>query len=127
MQLKYATGFLAFCTLSAVAGPLTKRRELDVWVPNITSPTSDTVWHIGDRVNVTWDTSDAPVQISNGASVLLNVHGRPAEDVPKLAQDFDLRAGFVEVTVPDVSPGTDYSITLFGDSGNTGENFAIVA
>lgn len=29
-----------------------------------------------------------------------------------LAQDFDLRAGYVEVTVPeDLEPGNDYSIT----------------
>lgn len=28
-----------------------------------------------------------------------------------LAQDFDLRAGWVTVTVPDVTPGNDYQIT----------------
>ena len=59
-----------------------------------------------------------------------------------LAHDFDLRAGRVEVTVPDLITSTNYSIVckcgflrckawlltgiaVFGDSGNWGETFTI--
>ncbi|THV03959.1 hypothetical protein K435DRAFT_747168 [Dendrothele bispora CBS 962.96] len=143
MQLKNTAAFLAFFATAVVSKPLDKRRVLDVWSPKITSPTTGTVWEIGNKVNVTWctiyfhyftvpvlpifhrDTSNAPALISNAASVVLLVNDRPA-DVPTLAQGFDLRSGFVEVIVPDVTPGIDYSITLFGDSGNVGEKFAIV-
>ncbi|KIY50726.1 hypothetical protein FISHEDRAFT_26740, partial [Fistulina hepatica ATCC 64428] len=96
---------------------------LDVWVPEITSPTSDTVWTSGEVVNVTWDTSDAPSEISNGALVTLdkNMYGTGII----LAQNFDLRTGYVEITVPEVITDTDYEITLFGDSGNISDNFTI--
>ncbi|KAK7467639.1 hypothetical protein VKT23_004693 [Stygiomarasmius scandens] len=132
MQLKHVAGFLALFTVSAISSPINIKREaLDVWSPTITSPTTSTVWEIGTQVKVTWyrsatDTSDAPASISNGASVVLLVHDRPA-DVPKLAEGFNLRAGSVEVTVPDVTPGSDYSIQLFGDSGNVSDKFTIKA
>ncbi|KAK7455111.1 hypothetical protein VKT23_010982 [Stygiomarasmius scandens] len=127
MQLKHVAGFLALFTVSAISSPINiKRDALDVWSPTITSPTTSTVWEIGTQVKVTWDTSDAPASISNGASVVLLVHDRPA-DVPKLAEGFNLRAGSVEVTVPDVTPGSDYSIQLFGDSGNVSDKFTIKA
>jgi hypothetical protein len=35
-----------------------------------------------------------------------------------LAQGFDLRTGRTQITVPDLLSGTNYSIVLFGDSGN---------
>ncbi|THV03964.1 hypothetical protein K435DRAFT_774613, partial [Dendrothele bispora CBS 962.96] len=42
-----------------------------------------------------------------------------------LAEGFDLRAGFVTVVVPNVPAGDDYTITLFGDSGNISDEFSI--
>ncbi|KAI4525589.1 hypothetical protein K525DRAFT_261036 [Schizophyllum commune Loenen D] len=93
----------------------------DVWSPHILTPNAGTVWVIGQSVNVTWDTSDAPPVISNGASVVLRKEVLPLT----LIDDFDLRAGFVTVTVPNVAPANDYSIVLFGDSGNDSEDFTI--
>ncbi|KAF9261186.1 hypothetical protein L218DRAFT_961661 [Marasmius fiardii PR-910] len=112
---------LAFAFVSN-AIPITQR---DVYVPRITSPNASTVWTAGSKVNVTWDTSDAPAQIGNRASVELH-KASPFANLGKLVQDFDLRAGFVEVTVPNVQPASDYSITLFGDSGNISPLFSIV-
>ncbi|KAG6908312.1 hypothetical protein DXG01_005348 [Tephrocybe rancida] len=42
-----------------------------------------------------------------------------------LAQNFKLRVGKVEITVPSVPPRDDYIIVLFGDSGNSSPAFAI--
>ncbi|KAF9258479.1 hypothetical protein L218DRAFT_1064795 [Marasmius fiardii PR-910] len=111
---------LAFSFVSN-AIPIIQR---DVYVPRITSPDASTIWTAGSKVNVTWDSSDAPGQIGNRASVELRKTS-PFMNLGKLAQDFDLRAGFVEITVPNVQPASDYSITLFGDSGNQGERFTI--
>ncbi|PSR70951.1 hypothetical protein PHLCEN_2v13173 [Hermanssonia centrifuga] len=37
----------------------------DVFVPPVTYPHAGTVWKIGQRHNVTWDTAGAPVNITN--------------------------------------------------------------
>lgn len=42
-----------------------------------------------------------------------------------LAEGFDIRLGRFEITVPWVVQGDDYSLVLFGDSGNWSENFTI--
>ncbi|KAG6844712.1 hypothetical protein H0H87_004435 [Tephrocybe sp. NHM501043] len=42
-----------------------------------------------------------------------------------LAENFKLRVGQVEITVPSVTPRDDYIIVLFGDSGNASPAFAI--
>ncbi|KAF8883433.1 hypothetical protein BD779DRAFT_871489 [Infundibulicybe gibba] len=61
--------FAVLSTLSLVAAaPVTVR---DVFVPPITSPKAGDVWVVGQTVEVTWDTSNAPVNISNGSSVVL--------------------------------------------------------
>ncbi|KAJ8092642.1 hypothetical protein AAF712_005839 [Marasmius tenuissimus] len=97
----------------------------DVWNPRITSPTAGAEWVSGSTVTVTWDTSDAPELISNGGAVRLNKAGWGGQYL-KESRSFDLRSGSVDVVVPDVEPGTDYSITLFGDSGNMSGDFTIV-
>ncbi|KAG7092984.1 hypothetical protein E1B28_009283 [Marasmius oreades] len=112
--------------ISAFVSNATPIIQRDVYVPHITSPNTSTIWTVGSMVNVTWDTSDAPTQIGNRASVQLN-EGADFSNLGKLAQDFDLRAGFVEVKVPNVDPASEYSITLFGDSGNRSPLFSIVA
>ncbi|KAK7467645.1 hypothetical protein VKT23_004698 [Stygiomarasmius scandens] len=122
----FATALAAF-TATSVNGLTipTARNVLDVFVPTITSPVTGTVWTIGTAVNVTWDTSNAPENISNGAAVLLRKAGAPFQN-DFLAEGFDLRAGFVTIVVPDVPAGDDYAITLFGDSGNISDEFSIV-
>ncbi|EEB92329.1 hypothetical protein MPER_09179 [Moniliophthora perniciosa FA553] len=137
---------IAATVSSVTASPLQARKALDVWAPTILSPNASTVWVVGTTVNVTWrvsqilhslvllmrpvfnrDTSNAPVNISNGAAVLLN-KGDPPKQVQYLKdfRSFDLRSGWVEVSVPNVEPDTDYFITLFGDSGNWSDKFEIV-
>ncbi|EKM51856.1 uncharacterized protein PHACADRAFT_262238 [Phanerochaete carnosa HHB-10118-sp] len=110
--------FLA--TVASVAA-----HPLDVWDPKIITPNSYTVWAPGGTYNVTWDTSDAPASISEGSEVVLAKSG-VLDSANPLAQGFDLRAGWVPVTIPaSTIPGSDYSIVLFGDSGNASPEFAI--
>lgn len=49
-------------------------KKRDVFDPTIISPNAQTTWTVGQQVNVTWDTSDAPEQISNGSLVTLDVN-----------------------------------------------------
>ncbi|KAK7034708.1 hypothetical protein VNI00_012115 [Paramarasmius palmivorus] len=89
----------------------------DTWSPRIIEPNAWTTWVSGTRVNVTWDTSNAPERISSGS----------AGPTVFLARGFDLRQGWVEVTVPWVEPSGDYTITLFGSSDNRSPYFYIAA
>ncbi|EKM56246.1 uncharacterized protein PHACADRAFT_253270 [Phanerochaete carnosa HHB-10118-sp] len=101
------------------AAPLEKR---DVYSPPVLYPHTGTVWYSGQTHNVTWDNSNPPTSISNRAFILLRQGNSELPVV--LAHDFDLRAGRVEVEVPDVITG-NFSIVLFGDSGNWSEDFLI--
>ncbi|KAF8077668.1 hypothetical protein FPV67DRAFT_7029 [Lyophyllum atratum] len=118
----FATVALSF--VSVVSGAaVAPRAVLDVFVPTITSPTADTIWTMGAVETVTWETNNAPVNISNGASVYLKDYGT-------LVKGFDLRSGSVNVTVPYlwksmVNPDTPQRIILFGDSGNESADFKI--
>lgn len=121
--------FKSFITVTFFAYSLAiaPRATLDVWAPTILEPDASTIWQIGKCENVTWsvviytanndlsetdiiirDTSNAPVNISNGSGVLLSDVNRKKSWV--LASDFDLRAGSVKVEVPSVTPG-DYFVT----------------
>ncbi|KAF8888352.1 hypothetical protein BD779DRAFT_1440189 [Infundibulicybe gibba] len=112
--------FAVLSTLSLVAAvPVTAR---DIFDPTITSPKAGDVWVVGQTVEVTWDTSNAPVDISNASSVWLRKGTSTL-----LAQGFDLRSGSVSVVVPSLVPGDDYHIILFGDSGNVSPAFSIVS
>ncbi|KAJ8092599.1 hypothetical protein PM082_006924 [Marasmius tenuissimus] len=133
MQFKASAlaSVLAFFATSSAASPLEARKTLDVWSPRIIAPDASIVWVVGEKFNVTWDTSDAPKQISNGAAVLLRKNDTTApveEPWLKPFQSFNLTDGWVEITVPsDAKPDTDYQITLFGDSGNWSKKFEIKA
>ncbi|GJE98417.1 GPI anchored serine-threonine rich family protein [Phanerochaete sordida] len=112
-----------FAALVAASGAAA--RVLDVWDPAITSPTAESVWHAGGTYNVTWETADAPASISEGSRVVLSKDFYEDYYNP-LAQGFDLRAGWVTVTIPPTTvPGDDYQIVLFGDSGNYSPTFSI--
>ncbi|GJE91589.1 hypothetical protein PsYK624_077390 [Phanerochaete sordida] len=102
----------------------------DVWSPKITSPTGKTVWIAGTNVTVTWDTSNQPADITNPVGKVLLGHVEDGTDEHldvdhPLADGFDIRAGKVQVTVPNVSPGSDYIIVVMGDSGNKSPTFTI--
>ncbi|KAI0313845.1 hypothetical protein OF83DRAFT_495507 [Amylostereum chailletii] len=147
--MKFTTAFsalalaIASTTSFVAAAPIEAR---DIWDPKVLYPHSGTVWKTGSYHNVTWDTSNPPPQVSNGAAVYLRKGPSTFIDQP-LAQGFDLHTGHVEVQVPtNLTAGTDYrivcaclisfssehrrthsgSFTVFGDSGNWGPEFTIV-
>ncbi|ESK95823.1 hypothetical protein Moror_12435 [Moniliophthora roreri MCA 2997] len=126
-----ASFHVSLCFLLAVvfvlvtSAPLAKR---DVFVPPVLYPHAETVWRVGDLHNVTWDTSNPPAQITNqNGSIVLAKNGRLLLNNPGyLAKGFPILNGRQEIQVPNVEPGDDYTIVVFGDSGNHGERFTIV-
>ncbi|KAG6874768.1 hypothetical protein C0992_006627, partial [Termitomyces sp. T32_za158] len=106
MHAKILLTALTSSLLSLASGAaINARAALDVFDPHILTPNNSTIWVVGSVETVTWDTSDAPENISNGAMVVL----KPAESLTpqyELVKGFDLRAGIVNVTIPDdISPG----------------------
>ncbi|KAF9499040.1 hypothetical protein BDN71DRAFT_1442528 [Pleurotus eryngii] len=105
--------------------------QRDVFNPPITSPDANTVWRVGDKVNVTWNTSDIPPdsQITNPIGrVVLGFETSESLNLmidSPLAQDFLLKDGQVTITVPNVPPRNNYIVVVFGDSGNTSPQFRI--
>ncbi|KIY63615.1 hypothetical protein CYLTODRAFT_446504 [Cylindrobasidium torrendii FP15055 ss-10] len=100
---------------------------LDIWTPTITNPTTATVWTVGQTVEVTWATDDAPENVSNGGEVVLGKGTNFLYNV--IVDHFDLKAanGAITITVPEVEAGDDYFVVLFGDSGNASDKFTIEA
>ncbi|KAG6814589.1 hypothetical protein H0H92_000118 [Tricholoma furcatifolium] len=125
MQAKIVLAVLASSMLSVVSGAAVHVR--DIFDPTIISPNSATTWVVGVVETVTWhvsqlistvpkglmisfrDTSNAPVNISNLAKVVLHSAEGPLTNGDTLATGFDLRTGNISVTVPsDVTPGSYY-------------------
>ncbi|KAJ8080420.1 hypothetical protein PM082_017253 [Marasmius tenuissimus] len=104
------------------SAPLAPR---DVFVPPVTYPHRGVVWYSGQRYNVTWDVSNPPKQITNLRGAVVLAKNRRLLLDHYLADGFDIRDGIVEVKVPNVSTGDDYSVVVFGDSGNFGQTFSI--
>jgi hypothetical protein len=97
---------------------------LDVYTPRVTYPTTGTVWYVGKKYRVTWDTSNPPTDISNKkGEIHLRQDGATSEDA--LASGFDILLGSFEITVPHVENGDDYQIVLMGDSGDWSKKFTI--
>ncbi|KAI0269930.1 hypothetical protein BC834DRAFT_819748 [Gloeopeniophorella convolvens] len=110
----------------AQAVPFAKRIVVD---PHVTSPARGTVWNVGDKVNVTWDTADIPPPGNFTGQLILGFQMSDSENLDldhPLASNFSLSAGQVEISVPDVAPRTNYIVVLFGDSGNASPQFTIV-
>ena len=132
---------LAISSSLPVQGAVSHRALDDVWNPTILHPTTGDVWYVTRPQNVTWDTSNAPASISNEGKVLLAQNGVVIPSGPgssgecpvlltckrgselmiacfwgmigePLAQGFDLRAGFVTVTCPVVTPDDNYEIVV---------------
>jgi len=129
MMFAFTILCVSFLVSLVHAGPLTMR---DVFSPHITSPDAKSVWPVGTTQTVTWETKDIPPdsQLTNPNGKVVLGHLGPTGglnlqlDNP-LAQDFKLRLGQVQITVPTVPPRDDYIIVLFGDSGNASPAFAI--
>ncbi|KAJ7625735.1 hypothetical protein FB45DRAFT_1030071 [Roridomyces roridus] len=119
--LAATAAFVASALAGASATPLTTRT---VFTPPVTYPHAGTVWFSGQTHNVTWDTSDAPSQITNKLGrIFLRKAGITTPLI--LAENFDILLGRIEVEVPLVLEGTDYQLNLFGDSGNFSPEFTI--
>ncbi|KAJ7625800.1 hypothetical protein FB45DRAFT_836078 [Roridomyces roridus] len=106
---------------NAAAVPLTTR---DVFTPPVTYPHAGTVWVSGQTHNVTWDTSNAPAQITNKIGMIF-LRKTDLTTPLILADNFDILLGRIEVKVPLVVEGSDYQLVLFGDSGNFSPEFTI--
>ncbi|KAF9453097.1 hypothetical protein P691DRAFT_801954 [Macrolepiota fuliginosa MF-IS2] len=127
-----AFAVLCFSLLfSAVLGvPLAQR---DVFNPTITNPHDGTVWMVGTKEQVTWETDNIPPdsQLTNptGQVILgfLENNSLNLQLENPLAKGFNIRDGKVTITVPDVPPRNDYIIVLMGDSGNASPAFAITS
>ncbi|PPQ64359.1 hypothetical protein CVT24_008428 [Panaeolus cyanescens] len=117
-----STLLAAFAVSAAL--PAADLEVRDVFVPPITSPTAGAIWTLGQTQTVTWDTSNAPVNITNKNGVIRLRRGGLTSPLI-LAKGFNILDGSVEVTVPLVVESTDYSIVLFGDSGNFSPQFTI--
>ncbi|KXN86197.1 hypothetical protein AN958_10385 [Leucoagaricus sp. SymC.cos] len=125
MNINLFAFFLAFLTLLGSfvvqATPVEKR---DVYVPPILTPTAGTVWTAGETQTVTWDTSNPPKQITNRIGMIMLRKGDLITPLV-LAGNFDILQGKASFKVPTVISGNDYSVVLFGDSGNFSPQFTI--
>ncbi|KAH8989058.1 hypothetical protein EDB92DRAFT_892421 [Lactarius akahatsu] len=114
------------CPIQHDAVPLVKC--IVVVSPQITSPSASTTWNVGDKVTVTWETSSIPPPGNFTGQLLLGFLTLEGENLDilyhPLAQDILLSTGSVQVTVPNVSVGSNYTV-LFGDSGNASPRFTI--
>ncbi|KAL4265390.1 Ser-Thr-rich glycosyl-phosphatidyl-inositol-anchored membrane family-domain-containing protein [Pleurotus pulmonarius] len=128
MMIAFTILCLFFVSSLVGAIPVEQR---DVFNPPITSPDANTVWRVGDKVNVTWDTTDIPPdsQITNPIGrVVLGFETSESLNLmvdSPLAQGFLLKNGQVSITVPNVPPRNNYIVVVFGDSGNTSPQFRI--
>ena len=122
LSLLFLSSLLTLVNAKPIALNLEAR---DVWTPPITDPNNGTVWIVGEKRIVTWDTSNPPKPISNqfGGRIQLRKGGFITPAI--LADNFDLLLGQIEVTVPWVEDGDDYHLVLFGDSGNWSQFFTI--
>ncbi|KAI0328182.1 hypothetical protein GY45DRAFT_1210559, partial [Cubamyces sp. BRFM 1775] len=105
----------------------------DVWSPPIIKPDAHTVWTAGTTVEVSWDTSTRPRQVTNYDGRLVLGYLEDGDETDEhldfdhpLAEGFNLTQGHIQVRVPDVDPANDYVVILFGDSGNRSPRFTIL-
>ncbi|TFK37438.1 hypothetical protein BDQ12DRAFT_632455, partial [Crucibulum laeve] len=111
--------------VGAVPAQQASRATDEVFVPQIFSPNTHSVWKVGTQQTVTWDISNPPSEISNPVGLILMSKG--GETIPNLtvASNFSILLGALNVQVPNLAPGNDYRIILLGDSGNDSPPFRI--
>ncbi|KAF5336632.1 hypothetical protein D9758_015939 [Tetrapyrgos nigripes] len=122
----FTTILAASSAAFATPANVKKRAALDVFAPPITAPVEGDVWVVGQQRNVTWDTSNAPTQITNPIGQIILRKGEETTNI-LLASCFNILIGSIEVTVPEVVDGDDYALVLFGDSGNFSPDFTITS
>ncbi|KIK67385.1 hypothetical protein GYMLUDRAFT_37498 [Collybiopsis luxurians FD-317 M1] len=116
--------FLFVLVSLAQAYPISSMKR-DVFVPQILSPKGGESWVVGQTQSIIWNVSSPPAQITNPVGQILLRKGGSTQNVT-LAGNFSILAGNVSFIVPCVTPDDDYSIILFGDSGNLSPVFSIV-
>ncbi|GJE96383.1 hypothetical protein PsYK624_125790 [Phanerochaete sordida] len=124
--MKFTTSFaaLAFSAVAQIVSAAPTNSARDVWDPKVTFPTSGSVLQSGQTYTVTWDLSEKPAEVTNPIGhITLNFANIGTPVI--LAKGFQLTDGHADITIPDVYTQSDYSITLFGDSGNWSEEFEI--
>ncbi|KAK0216664.1 hypothetical protein EDD85DRAFT_894629 [Armillaria nabsnona] len=122
MKIAFSTAFLTALFAGASASAAVRR---DIFNPPILSPSTGTTWRVNTTQTVSWDTSNPPDLITgrNFSSIRLTKGDRQLPVV--LADKFDILLGKIKVVVPWVTEGDDYTIILFGDSGNWSKKFSI--
>ncbi|KZP20308.1 hypothetical protein FIBSPDRAFT_861835 [Athelia psychrophila] len=112
----FALFFALFSALSLTSAAPLSLDKRDVYDPPVTYPHSGTVWKVGAKHNVTWNTSNPPKQITNTIGQIYLRHGDSTQPTA-LASGFSILDGHKEITVP----------SLMGDSGNWSDEFKIEA
>ncbi|KAG5634937.1 hypothetical protein H0H81_000269, partial [Sphagnurus paluster] len=56
--------------VGASASPVNQAKR-DVYTPPVLYPHAGTVWNVGERHNVTWDTSNPPKSITNKIGTIM--------------------------------------------------------
>lgn len=67
----FFTVFTILGSFVVEAVPTAQPEKRDVFVPRITSPVAGDVWNSNQQAQVTWDTSDAPENITNSKGVVV--------------------------------------------------------
>ncbi|GJE96400.1 GPI anchored serine-threonine rich family protein [Phanerochaete sordida] len=120
-----AASQLAAAAPAPAPAPAAALEARDIWTPTMTYPAKGTVWESGKTYTVRWETKDAPVNVTGADSGFILLRSGDEELPLVLAHNITLRDGHVQVTAPQVVTGNDYSLVLFGDSGNWGPQFTI--
>ncbi|RUP50187.1 hypothetical protein BC936DRAFT_140040 [Jimgerdemannia flammicorona] len=100
-----------------------------VYAPKIILPNSDSVWTVGHKELVQWNSTGIP----KGTPGMIMIGYLNPGDINEhlnwtVAKGFDLYESHQSIVVPkDLNPGDNYIIVLFGDSGNASPTFTIKA
>ncbi|KZP20269.1 hypothetical protein FIBSPDRAFT_789629 [Athelia psychrophila] len=122
----FALFFALFSALSLTSAAPLSLGTRDVYDPPVTYPHTGTVWKVGAKYKVTWDTSNPPKQITNKIGEIYLRRGDSTLPTA-LASGFSILEGHKVITVPSVKAGSNYRIVVMGDSGNWSDEFKIVA
>ncbi|KAI6129932.1 symbiosis-related protein, partial [Pisolithus thermaeus] len=109
------SSFFAFMSLLALAMSIPVQKR-DVFVPPIISPNQGTVWYAGQEQEVTWDTENAPADITNSEGIIYLVVDNLIDFNYELASGFNILDGSVQVVAPNVATGTYAIVCKFLNS-----------
>ncbi|KAJ7159233.1 hypothetical protein C8R43DRAFT_1064138 [Mycena crocata] len=115
---------LVSATTLGVQGTLLGMQTRDVYAPPVTYPRAGTVWIVGQKHNVTWDTKHHTVNITNKIGRIMLRKDNLTTPVI-LQENFSILLGKIQVRVPWVEDGDHYAYMFFGDSGNFSPHFTI--